>query len=351
MADSKLNSQSPSQRIKTLDVLNRLLKISRPRKELAIILTHRCNLSCAYCLRGANSSSRAEIPYHTLKKIITTAHRFRIRNAGIPGGEPFLYSHWQELVKLLGPLKWRVFWETNGFFVNKKNLWFLKKNLGNNIAFLVSLDSHKEKIHDKLRGKGSFKKALKAIKLIKSYDFSLQTNVVLTSFNIMDEKDLVAYVRFNKNLGVNKVSFNKAVNLGRGSNQKFFSISDEKPANLKFLSKKSNNSDGYLRDGAFRSIEDDNGCERLGSEICVSPFGVHPCVFQENIKLGELKDFSKIFFNRLFLKTLNILRLASMSGSGGEYFNCAECVELFADYLKKVKQLELISGIKAKETM
>ena len=120
-------------------------------------------------------------------------------------------------------------------------------------------------------------------------------------------------------------------------------------AKLGFLLKKYNRFNGYLKDGVFRSIRDDAGCERLGSEICVSPFGIHPCVFHEDIKLGELKDFQKIFFNRLFLKTLNILRLASMSGSGGEYFNCAECVEFMADYLKKVKQLELTSGIKTRE--
>jgi len=348
MADFKLNSQ-PSQKIKSLNTLNRLLKIPRTGKNLTIILTHKCNLHCAYCLRDAGSNHRAEIPFARLKKIIAIAHRFGIRNAGITGGEAFLYSHWKELIEFLGNLKWHILWETNGQLINETTLQFFKENLGNNITFLVSLDSSKEKIHDKLRGKGSFKKAVSGIKLIKSYNFYLETNVVLTPFNVMSEKDLLAHIKFNKKLGVNRVCLNKAVNLGRGSKQALFKVPDEEMGKLRFLLKKYNRFNGYLKDGAFRSIRDDAGCERLGSEICVSPFGIHPCLFHEDIKLGELEDFSKIFFNQLFLKTLNILRLASMSGSGGEYFNCAECVEFLADYLKKVKQLELTSGVKTKE--
>lgn len=355
MPNSRLVSRGvpQRQRIRTLDVFNQLLKISRRQKNLSIILTHRCNLSCAYCLRDANPDCKSEIPFSRLKKIILAAHRFGVRSAGITGGEPFLYPGWEKLIKLTGSLRWRVLWETNGVFVDEKRLQFLEHNLGKNISFLVSLDSQKEKIHDKLRGKGSFKKALRAIKLIKAYGFSLETNVVFTPFNLVDEKSLIAYVDFNKKLGVDSLNFNRAVNLGRGANQTAFRISEKEMAKLNFLFKKHNYFNGYLKGGAFRYVEDDVGCERLGSEICVSPFGVHPCVFHENIKLGELKDFPKIFFNQLFLKTLNILRLASISAVRGRYFSCADCMESLPVYLKAVKQLELTEGvikIKDKET-
>lgn len=338
--------------IKTFDTLNQFLKIPRRRKNLAIILTHKCNLNCAYCLRGAGSDEKKEISYGTLKKIIVAAHRFGVRNTGITGGEAFLYSHWKELVKLLGELKWRVLWETNGVLVNEKILEFIKKKLGNNISFLVSLDSHKEKVHERLRGKGSFKKALKAIKLIKSHGFRFETNVVLTPLNMMNEKNLVAYVKFTKKLGAYQACFNRVVNLGRGINQKSFGLSDEEIAKLEHLLKKYNHFKDYIniRDGICRRIEDDNGCERLGSEICVSVSGIHPCVFHEDIKLGGLKDFSKIFLNQQFFKTLNILRMASMAGSRGEYFSCAGCVEYLADYLKKIKEMDLDAKIRAEKT-
>jgi MoaA/NifB/PqqE/SkfB family radical SAM enzyme len=335
---------------KTIDMLNHFLRIPRRPKNLSIILTHRCNLNCAYCLRDAGSNERREIPYGTLKKIIATAHRFGIRNVGITGGEAFLYSRWKELAELLGNLKWRVLWETNGRLINEKTLQFMKKCLENRVSFLVSLDSRKEKIHDELRGRGSFKKAVAAIKLIKSCGFRLETNIVLTPFNLMDEKDLVGHIKFNKKFGVDEVCLNRAVNLGRGSNQEIFKISDEEIARLEFLLKKYSRFDGYVRDGVCRKIEDDAGCERLGSEVCVSASGLHPCVFHEDIKLGKLEDFHKIFLNQNFFKTLNILRLASMAGSRGEYFGCAGCVEYLADYLGKIKKLKLAANKKVEET-
>jgi len=349
-ATGKLNSSLISRGIKSLDILNKFLKISRARKELTIILTHKCNLSCAYCLRGANPDYQAEIPYPELKKIIASAYQFGIRNAGITGGEPFLYSHWKELVEFLGNLKWHILWETNGQLINEKSLQFIKENLGDNVTFLVSLDSYKQEIHDKLRGKGSFGKAIMAIKLIKSYNFSLQTNAVLTPLNMMNEGDLIDYINFNKNLGVNCANLNRVVSLGRGSDQKIFSLSDEQMTKLRFLFKKYNNFDGYLKDGAFRLVEDDVGCERLGSEICISPFGIHPCIFHEDIKLGELQDFKKLFFNQVFLKTLNILRLASIADYKGGYFSCTGCMESLPNYLRAVKQLELLGDGKSPKT-
>ena len=339
---NKVFQDKPKTILRNIDILNRFPDISKkPITELTIILTHKCNLACAYCLRNANFNWQLEIPYRKLERIILSSHRLGCRQAGITGGEPFLYSSWPDLIELLGTLKWRVLWETNGLLINEKILQFIQKNLEGRFTFLVSLDSHKKEIHDKLRGKGSFEKAVSAIKLIKSFNFPLRANAIVTPLTMMTEKDLIDYVNFNKELGVNSLSINRVVALGRGHNQELFSLSEAQVEEIQAIIKKHNFFDGYLKGGAFHFIEEDQGCKRIGKELCFSPFGIHPCIFQENVKIAELDDFENLIWGN-FLGSLDALRLASMSGYRGRFFSCADCLKTMPQYLKNIKNLELI---------
>lgn len=329
---------------RSADILNRFLEFGKSRKELTIILTHRCNLSCAYCLRDAGSECHDEIPYPKLEEAILAAHRMGVRNAGITGGEAFLYSRWRDLVKLLAELEWRVLWETNGILINDDILEFIKKKSGERFTFLVSLDSHKGEIHSKFRGEGSFESAVKAIRLIKSHGFYLRTNAVVHSLNpVTKEEDLVEHINFNKSLEVDCVSLSRVVGLGRGRNQDIFALSDGQIEELRLLAGKYNFFDSYLKGEPFPSINEDHGCERIGNELCLSPRGVHPCIFHENIKLAEIDDFENVISGD-FLKTLNILRLASITEHKHKYFGCAGCVLSLSSYIRKVQNLQLLNS-------
>ncbi len=157
---------------------------------LAIMLTHKCNSGCAYCLRRVDKTRESpEINFDILKRLIISAHHFGCRAGGITGGEPFLYPRLKEAITLLGDLNWLVGIETNGKILTPEICDFLKQKLGNKLSFLVSLDSFCKKSHDFLRGEGSFDSAVTALKLIKAHDIRVESSAILTPQNFMAEKE------------------------------------------------------------------------------------------------------------------------------------------------------------------
>jgi len=66
---------------------------------------------------------------------------------------------------------------TNALNINDKKARFLRKveeenNTENEIVFMISIDHYKEDENDKLRGRGSFRKAIHALQSLYKYDFN-----------------------------------------------------------------------------------------------------------------------------------------------------------------------------------
>jgi sulfatase maturation enzyme AslB (radical SAM superfamily) len=73
----------------------------------------------------------------------------------VHGGEPFVYKHIDTLLELLREQQFDVIFTTNGTLL-KPRLEQLAKI--RNLMFLLSIDGD-EPAHDKVRGKGTFRKA------------------------------------------------------------------------------------------------------------------------------------------------------------------------------------------------
>lgn len=314
-----------------------------PISSLAVILTQKCNLKCVYCLRNANSKSDddPEIPFDRLEQIVLSCHRAGCRGTGLTGGEFFLYSNWRKLVSLLGTLRWDSLIETNGILINANPHYvdYLVENLGNRFGLLVSLDSFQEDKHDLHRGRGSFRQALGAIKMIKSKNVKLEVNAILTPANLMSEQDLRRYLDFVKELGADVVHIGRVVPQGRGEDQRLL-LSVRQINRISELSKKYN--DGSIQWGFFNNMDERSGCPRIGRNICVSPFGIHPCIFHQDIKIGNLGDFDGIIWSD-FMQSLDMLRRAARTGFARPIYNCGDCVSVLGLYLKEVQKVEIIT--------
>ncbi len=319
----------------------------KPNRELTLVITEKCNLKCAYCLRNSQPNDKKEIPFPVLKKIILSAHRFGIKSFSITGGEPLIYSHWQELIKLIGTLKSSVFIETNGSLLEEEDIIFLENTLENRInKILISLGGYESATHNEFRGQGTFVKAVKAIKLLHKHNISIETNILLSPLNLMSEEDILKYIKFNKDLGVSEVIFGGMVGLGRAQDSKFL-LSENQYIQINKIFAKHNyfmdEKDIKVRSESFQKALDVQPCQRLGQEISVSPNGLHPCIFHTyTLKIGDFKDFEALLYSD-FLSSLYSAGVAMQKYSKKEeFFSCGKCIKYLPQWLSLIKKKTFI---------
>lgn len=145
---------------------------------LLIELTTRCNLTCKHCYLGKRES--VELSFALLKRTLREFGKLGGLRAIFSGGEPLLYSRFNELNKLLTALPFRSILLTNGLLLSPALLKAL-----NFQEIQVSLDGL-ERGHEALRGKGTFKKTLRAIEMIKETDFDLSIATMIHRQNIKE---------------------------------------------------------------------------------------------------------------------------------------------------------------------
>lgn len=279
-----------------------------------------------------------EIPFEKLKRAILKAYSAGYRKIGITGGEPLLYSHFEDLFELLGKLKVWVFMETNGCLLTEEKLLFMKHHLQDELEILTSLDSHVEEINDCMRGHGAFRTCLDTLELIKSYKIKPVLNAVVTRQNLDTVESIESYIRFARDLGVHQIYFSSVVDLGRAREEIFFLPPSQRRVMREVLEK-----NDYYRGFvgghcAFHLRESSASCVRLAlRHNAVSPGGIHPCVYQENIRLGAIEDFEHLINDQHLMDSLDDLRRAALTDCHSDFMDCHECARLMHAYVRKIK--------------
>lgn len=136
-----------------------------------IRLTKACNLRCPHCYVDAGKQSENELTLEEIKSIIDQLAKLKTFYIFYTGGEPFLRKDIIEILQYTNKKKIGISMSTNGLLLTEKHLEKIK-NIPFDL-FQISLDGTKE-IHDSIRGKGTWDKAIEAIKLAKS---TLKKNV------------------------------------------------------------------------------------------------------------------------------------------------------------------------------
>jgi MoaA/NifB/PqqE/SkfB family radical SAM enzyme len=310
-----------------------------PQSLLVLILTEKCNLTCAYCLRDAGVKEK-EIDYAELKRIVLKAHSLGYQRMGLTGGEALLYSHFRELMELLGALGFWVFLETNGYLLNEEIMHVLKSHMGDNLEFLTSLDSPEETINDRLRGKGAYQQALKTITLIKGSGYKVSVNTIVTQYNLNSVKAVEEHIQFTRGLEADYLYLSAAVPLGRGREQAFFIPPRQRMLIRKVLEKNDFYNGYVVGHCAHYASETIRNCTRLSQRHhALSPHGIHPCVYQEGIKIGELSDFDDCMSDGRLMESFSDLRRAALADYPSRFLDCHECMQSMKQYLEKISAI------------
>ncbi len=183
--------------------------------------TNRCNLLCHHCYSKADAKERDTLSLEEIENTIPKLKKAGINFVIFSGGEPLLRKDIFDIARLMKENKIMTYLSTNGLYINEHNVEKIIKTF-NYIG--ISIDGIKE-IHDYFRGqKGSYKKAIDAIKLIQNHNGNAGIRFTLTK-----ETQNSFYKIFDlcEELEVNKLYISHLVYSGRGEENLNIDISKE----------------------------------------------------------------------------------------------------------------------------
>ncbi len=194
-------------------------------------LTNSCNLKCKHCLVDAGAANNQELSFADIKKIIDQLHELKVLNINFGGGEPLLRPDLFDILQYTSNLNIGVMLSTNGFLVTDSVLEKLEDI--NTFAVQISVDGL-EKTHDSFRGvKGSFKRAVTALKLFSDKGYFTTMSTMMLHNNINEIESLIKLAVSN---GVSSFKLSTFMPAGRADdNKNEFQLS---PVELKNLSQK-----------------------------------------------------------------------------------------------------------------
>lgn len=147
-----------------------------------LYITDVCNQRCTHCGIYTVNKKIKEFTTDELKQIIDDLCSMGSEWFRLLGGEPLLRRDLKELVDYISCTKGKIAEiVTNGIGIEKKmdaleNLYFVG----------ISIEGNKEN-HERVRGKGSFEKAEKAVEICVKAGKYVRIHMVLNTYNIQDD--------------------------------------------------------------------------------------------------------------------------------------------------------------------
>ena len=164
---------------------------------LFIELTEKnCNQHCKHCYIDFPLSKNIKdfIPLDVVKQALTDTKKENIECIYLTGAEPMTHPEFNHILRACLKRS-NVCIHTNGTFINEKKVRFLKRveDEGNfEIIFKLSIDHYDEVKNDYIRGRGSYRQTLHAIKCLVKYGF----NPILSVTNYYNEDKSVLIDEF-----------------------------------------------------------------------------------------------------------------------------------------------------------
>jgi len=223
-----------------------------PPKTLTIAITGRCNLTCCHCWVGAGPGGNVNVPERTLRRMMVEFRELEGEGVCLTGGEPLCHPAWLRLLQFARALGFEsASLQTNAMLFSDRDAELLQELGFRTVSIRVSLDGAAAASHDLVRGKGSFRAALRGIETLVKRGLGDSITLCFTEMrhNLGEFGDLL---RLADSLGLGGVSCGTLVRFGRGGTSNL--ILPPEPAQYGDLLRQ------YDSDPAFRILYD-----RLGS--------------------------------------------------------------------------------------
>ncbi len=160
-----------------------------------------CNLACSFCYADAKCKSVSYRGDTALSiKIVDRLASLNVVNLILSGGEPLLREDLFEIVEFAKEKNLFVGITTNGTLIGPQQASRLKNSGVDYIQ--ISVESSVESVHDALRGKGTFKKCLESVRLLKEQGYRQDQLYITATTTRENIAGLSQYAKFADRLGV-----------------------------------------------------------------------------------------------------------------------------------------------------
>jgi len=185
------------------------IQLSSYPKLVVVELTRKCTNNCIMCYnQDGNSRKMNFVGLDYYKVFINQLDKIGTEILSLTGGEPLLVKELPEVVEYAEKKGINCVVFTNGIVFDRKiGEKLLKSGL---TRLFFSLDHVDEKVNDRIRGKGSFKKTVDAVNLALSLRdrLGVDTSIMIgTTIQKLNSNSLVKTAEFSKKLGVDGITF------------------------------------------------------------------------------------------------------------------------------------------------
>lgn len=254
-----------------------------------------CNMKCEHCSikRFQGKNDKRKLTPQDVKNLADQADAMGLARFVISGGEPTTFPDLEEVVQAIGPERFYINCDTNGYLLAEKAEYL--KSIGID-RMQLSIDSLDAEDHDEFRHMpGAYKRAMEGIKECQRIGLPLYIQTVVTKERLHSD-EFIQFLEYFNGMGLNVfVSYAKPVGAWEGQ---FDNLIDRKDmAYMTELEKKyrvcTHLTPGYGLD---------MGCIGVKGFISVTEYGdVQPCPYIHtsigNIIETPLKDIIQTGLN------------------------------------------------------
>lgn len=152
-------------------------------------LTYACNLNCVHCLSSSGRRDPRELSTQECEAVIDELQRMGVFYINIGGGEPTVRPDFWHLIDYSVSHNVGVKFSTNGILLDKNRARQLAAS--DYVDVQVSLDGATAEVNDRIRGKGSYATAIRALENLADAGFqNAKLSVVVTRENVGQLDDL-----------------------------------------------------------------------------------------------------------------------------------------------------------------
>lgn len=186
---------------------------------LELMLTERCNLRCRHCYLG--EAGEWELPLPAVLQTLKEFQEMQGLRVLLSGGEPLLYSRWQELNERLPEFELRLVLLSNGLLLTDMVIQELKVH-----EVQLSLDGL-ETGHDLIRGRGTWAKTVGRLEALQAAGLAVSVATMIHQGNLEELARMHTWLR---ELGIREWNLDLPCIAGRLAQNQDLSLAPEEGA-------------------------------------------------------------------------------------------------------------------------
>lgn len=181
-------------------------------KQVDVAITGLCNAKCTYCFYADEMAGRPDLPTDAWLAFFDELGSLAVRSVCLSGGEVFTRRDLWVLIDRAIENRMRYSLLSNGTLVDDAVVARLLERRTRLDSIQVSIDGSRAEIHDASRGRGSFEKALRGLRLLKQAGLPVTSRVTINQHNVGDLERIAELLL--DDVGLRSFGTNDAIEMG-----------------------------------------------------------------------------------------------------------------------------------------